>query len=119
MAIEYNEVSKIAEIIKYCSCYIDDEDNIIISSERQLEILKNILIGLPNDIRIDIIFPTEDEIVMILYKRIGNRYIKFAVEIFSYKIMLDIYEVKSNDIILIDGFECSTSQEILDVLKSE
>ena len=110
---------KVLEIIKNCSCYIDNEGNIIIQSKHQLEILKNILVDFPNDVYTDIIFPAEDEIVMILYKHIGNRYIKFAVEIFGYKIMLNIYEVKPNDIILVDSFELSNSQEVLDVLKSK
>ena len=110
---------KVLEIIRYCSCYIDDEDNIIIQSGHQLEILKNILIDFPDDVYTDIIFPTEDGIVMILYKYIGNRYIKFTVEIFGYKVTLDIYEVKPDDIILVDSFELSNSQEVLDVLKSK
>lgn len=107
---------KILKIVRYCSCYVDDEDNIIIQSRHQLEILKNILIDFPDDVYTDIISPTEDEIVMILYKHIGDRYIKFAVEIFSYKITLDIYEVNSDDIILVDSFELSNSQEVLETI---
>ena len=110
---------KILEIVRYCSCYADDEGNIIIQSRHQLEILKNILIDFPNDVYTDIIFPTENGIVMILYKYVGNRFIKFAVEIFGYKVTLDIYEVEPNDIILVDSFELSNSQEVLDVLKSK
>lgn len=113
------DISEVIGIVRYCSCYIDDEDNIIIQSRHQLEILKNILIDFPNDVYTDIIFPTENGIVMILYKHVGNRFIKFAVEIFGYKVTLDIYEVKPNDIILVDSFELSNSQEVLDVLKSK
>lgn len=112
-------ISEALGIVRYCSCYADDEDNIIIQSRHQLEILKNILIDFPDNVYIDIIFPTENNIVMILYKHIGNRYIKFAVEIFNYKVTLDIYEVKPDDIILVDSFELSNSREVLDVLKSK
>ena len=112
------DISEVIGIVRYCSCYADDEGNIIIQSRHQLEILKNILIDFPDDVYTDIIFPAEDEIAMILYKHIGNRYIKFAVEIFGYKVVLNIYEVRPNDIILVDGFELSNSQEVLDVLKS-
>ena len=113
---------KVLEIIKNCSCYIDQDDSsaerFIIAPSHCLTVLKNILINFPNDVYIDIIFLVEDKIVMILYKHIGNRYIKFAVEIFGYKITLDIYEVEPNDIVLVDSFELSNSQEVLDALKS-
>lgn len=108
---------KVLEIIKDCSCFIDEDNSFIIASSHCLTVLKNILLGLNNDVEFNVAFLSgKHTVCLIVDKKIRNTIYRFGVEIWEYKIDLCIFKMETNDMVLVDNLECNSSWEVLDVL---
>lgn len=112
---------KILEIIKNCSCYIDQDDSsaerFIIAPSHCLTVLKNILLGLNNNVEFNMAFISgKHTVCLIVDKKIRNTTYRFGIEIWEHKIDLCVFKMRINDMVLVDSFEHNGSWEVLETI---
>ena len=108
---------KVLEIIKDCSCFIDEENSFVIAPSHCLEVLKNILLGLNNNLEFNMAFLSgKHTVCLIVDKKIRNTTYRFGVEIWEHKIDLCVFKMRINDMVLVDSFEHNGSWEVLETI---
>lgn len=108
---------KVLEIIKDCSCFIDEDDSFIIASSHCLTVLKNILLGLNDNVEFNMAFLSgKHTVCLIVNKMVGNQLFMFGIEIWEHKADLCIFKTETNDVTLVDSLECDGSWEVLETI---
>ena len=112
---------KILEIIKNCSCCIDEDNSeverFIITPSHCLTVLKNILLGLNKNVEFNMAFPSgRHTACLIVDRKKGKIAYRFGVEIWEHKIDLCIFKLSVNDMVPIYNAECQDSWEVLETI---
>ena len=112
---------KVLEIIKNCSCYIDQDDSsaerFIIAPSHCLTVLKNILLGLNNNVEFNMAFLSgKHTVCLIVDRKKGTTTYRFGVEIWEHKIDLCIFKIGINDMVPVYNAECQGSWEVLETI---
>lgn len=111
------DFDRILEIVKNCSCCINEEDRFITAPPHCLVVLKNILLGLDSDVEFNVAFLSDKRTVYLFVdKRISNTLFRFGVEIWEHKIDLCVCKMRINDMVLVDSFEYNGSWEVLETI---
>lgn len=114
---------KVLEIIKNCSCYIDQDDSseeiFVIAPSYCLIVLKNILLGLNENVEFNMAFLSgEHTVCLIVDKKKDKTTYRFGVEIWEHKIELSVFKLSVNGMVPAYKAECQGSWEVLETINN-
>ena len=115
------DISEVIGIVRHCSCYIDQDDSsaerFIIAPSHCLTVLKNILLGLNNNVEFNKAFLSgEHTVCLIVDRKKSKTTYRFGVEIWEHKIDLCVFKMRTNDMVPVYKAECQGSWEVLETI---